>query len=144
MGVLRHSQSAKRIDAFKWGAVTVCHPGVDGVGQGDTTLAGRDGGEGLKVSLGQQPGRCNEGRIDKRLGQCSPAALGGDQDGFDQSHAEAAMVFGHEQTGQAHVDQALPDGRIAPAFDIKPAQNFGPVGAGEVFAHAFGKAALVV
>jgi hypothetical protein len=74
----------------------------------------------------------------------SPAAFGGDQGGFDQPHAQPAVRLGHEQAGQAHVDQSLPDRRIAVALRIEAAQHFGAVGSGQVIAYALGQGQLVI
>ena len=98
--------------------------------QGDAARAGNHVFQPRRLAPGQQPWHADEGGVDQRFGQAGTPAFRRNQGGFDQPHAQPALFLGHEQAGQAHLDQPLPDGGIAVALLIKSTQDFRPVGSG--------------
>ena len=82
--------------------------------------------------------RGDEGDIDQRLGQRGATAFARDQRRLGQAETKPAVRLGHQQTGQAHIDQPLPNRRIAIGSGIERTQHFGAVRAGQVVAHTFG------
>ena len=114
------------------------------MGERRLVMAGGDGLERRQIAFAHRPGRGDERRLHQRFSQAGAAAFDRDRHGVDQAQPHAALRFRHEQAGQAHVDQALPDRRIAVFAGVEAAQHFRAVGAGKIFAHPIGEEQLVI
>ena len=126
------------------GGFEVGNPRVEGVREGNPGGSGGDLGEDFTACGGAgEQWRGHKGGIDERFGKAEAPAFDRDQRRIEQAEAKPAGAFGDAQAGQAHVDEPLPDRRVAVRPGVEAAQHVGAVRAGEIGAHRIGKFELV-
>jgi hypothetical protein len=104
----------------------------------------RQQGDGIFVGHLRQQGHDHAGHAGHRVRRAGPTQLLDHADEVDLGEAHAALVLGHEQGDDAHLDQAVPKAGHASVAGPGLAQPLGRALLGQQLGHGFAEGDLVV